>query len=222
MKLLKFLFGFLFLIFFTSCVTRVSLDHQNFINDKKVGIIINIDSIAVAKAGGQGVLDIVLTPGNRFMEPLKEIEPRINLTEKIESEISDILKFYKKPFVFLQEDFDVNQLDDFNEKKSGKTYRAKDFRNFKSSHDVDEIMYINVVYGILVSYYGMIEIGKDGFANMQIETIDLDDNSLMQREGYRTTSKIKGNWKKGEDYENLTSAIQEAVDKAVKSLDTKI
>jgi len=53
MKIFKLLLGFLFLALVTSCVPRVSLDHQSFINDKKVGVVVLVDSITVAKAGGQ-------------------------------------------------------------------------------------------------------------------------------------------------------------------------
>jgi hypothetical protein len=35
----------------------------------------------MAKAGGQGLLDMALTSGNRFTEPLKKVEPQFNLNE---------------------------------------------------------------------------------------------------------------------------------------------
>lgn len=222
MKIIKLLLGFLFIALVTSCVTRVSLDHQSFINDKKVGVVVVVDSITVAKAGGQGILDIVLTPGNRFKEPLKKVEPRIKVTEKMEAEIEAILKFYKKPYQLISENLNLENLEPFDEKQPGKVYANKDYRKFKSTHQIDELMIISVSFGMIVSYYGMIEIGKDGFAYVWIDTFDLEDNSIIQKEKYSTYSRIKGNWKGGDDYEKLVDAIQDAVDKAVKALDTKI
>lgn len=60
----------------SSCVTTLPVNTQ-FYSAKKVGVIITIDSIGIAKAGGQGLLDMALTPGNRFHEPLKAVEPQI-------------------------------------------------------------------------------------------------------------------------------------------------
>jgi hypothetical protein len=44
----------------------------------------------MAKAGGQGLLDMALTSGNRFTEPLKKVEP-FNLNETLKAEITNIL-----------------------------------------------------------------------------------------------------------------------------------
>ncbi len=59
MKLLKLTFGLLFLLTVTSCVTTIPLNQQ-FYNTKKVGVILQVDSIGMAKAGGQGLLDMAL------------------------------------------------------------------------------------------------------------------------------------------------------------------
>ena len=106
MKLLKLTLGFLFLLSVTSCVTTLPLNQQ-FYNSKKVGIILQVDSIGMAKAGGQGLLDMALTPGNRFTEPLKKVEPKFNLNETLKTEISNILNSKNKQFLF------INTFDDF-------------------------------------------------------------------------------------------------------------
>ena len=94
-------------------------------------------------------------------------------------------------------------------------------RSLKSALNVDEIMYVKVRYGILVSYYGMIELDKQGYVNIGTEIVDLTDNSLLQRENLQTTAKINGNWKEGEDFENLKNAIQNAIDSSITILETK-
>jgi hypothetical protein len=48
----------------------------------------------MAKAGGQG-LDMALTSGNRFTEPLKKVEPQFNLNETLKAEITNILNAKK-------------------------------------------------------------------------------------------------------------------------------
>jgi hypothetical protein len=221
MKLLKLTFGILFLLTVTSCVTTLPLNQQ-FYNNKKVGIILQVDSIGMAKAGSQGLLDMAFTPGNRFKEPLKKIEPKLNLNETIKTEITNILNSKNKQFQFITEKIDYQTLSKFEKPNSEKKFSKKDFRNFKTSNNVDEIMFVKVKYGLLVSYYGVIETGKQGYVNIGTEIIDLTDNSLFQQETMQTVANIKGNWKKGEDYENLRNSIQEAINNSIINLKTKL
>lgn len=220
MKLLKLTFGLLFLLTVTSCVTTLPLNQQ-FYNTKKVGVILQVDSIGMAKVGGQGLLDMALTPGNRFTEPLKKVEPNFNLNETLKSEITSILNAKNKQFEFIDQKIDYQNLTKFEKPNSDKKYSKKDFRNLKASNNVDEILFIKVKYGILVSYYGMIELDKQGYVNIGTEVIDITDNSLLQQENFQTVAKMNGNWKKGEDFGNLTNSIQDAINSSIKTLKTK-
>lgn len=220
MKLLKLIFGLLFLLTFTSCVTTLPLNKQ-FYNTKKVGVILQVDSIGMAKVGGQGLLDMALTPGNRFTEPLKKVEPKFNLNETLKSEIASILNAKNKQFQFIDQKIDYQNLTKFEKPNSDKKYSKKDFRNLKASNNVDEILFVKVKYGILVSYYGMIELDKQGYVNIATEVIDLTDNSLLQQEIFQKVAKMNGNWKKGEDFENLTNSIQDAINSSLKMFKTK-
>lgn len=220
MKLLKLTFGALFLLTVTSCVTTLPLNQQ-FYNSKKVGVILEVDSIGMAKAGSQGLLDMAFTPGNRFKEPLQNVEPKLNLNETLKTEISNILNSKNKEFQFITEKVDYQTLNKFEKPNSDKKYSKKDFRNLKNSNKVDEILLLKVKYGILVSYYGVIETGKQGYVNIGTEVVDLRDNSLLQQENIQTVANIKGNWKKGEDFENLKNSIQEAINNSITTLKTK-
>ena len=220
MKLLKLTLGLLFLLTVTSCVTTLPLNQQ-FYNNKKVGVILQIDSIGMAKAGGQGLLDMALTKGSRFREPLKKVEQKFNLNETFKSEITAILNKKNKQFQFIDQKIEYKNLMEFEKPNSSKKYYKKDLRSLKSALNVDEIMYVKVRYGILVSYYGMIELDKQGYVNIGTEIVDLTDNSLLQRENLQTTAKINGNWKEGEDFENLKNAIQNAIDSSITILETK-
>lgn len=220
MKLLKLTFGLLFLLTVTSCVTTIPLNQQ-FYNTKKVGVILQVDSIGMAKAGGQGLLDMALTSGNRFTEPLKKVEPKFNLNETLKSEITSILNSKNKQFQFINEKIDYQNLNKFEKPNSDKKYSKIDYRNLKNSSDIDEILFIKVKYGILVSYYGMIELDKQGYVNIGTEIVDLNDYSLLQQENFQTVAKMNGNWKKGEDFENLKNSIQDAINGSITTLKTK-
>lgn len=220
MKLLKLALGFLFLLSITSCVTTLPLNQQ-FYNSKKVGIILQVDNIGMAKDGGQGLLDMALTPGDRFTEPLKKIEPEFNLDETLKSEISNILNSKKKQFQFISEKIDYQTLNKFEKPNSEKKFSKKDFRNLKIKNNVDEILFVKVKYGLLVSYYGVIELDKQGYVNIGTEIVDLSDNSLLEQEVFQTVAKMNGNWKKGENFENLKKSIQEAINNSIITLKTK-
>lgn len=220
MKLLKLTLVILFLLMVTGCVTTIPLNQQ-FYNTKKVGVILQVDSIGMAKAGGQGLLDMALTSGNRFTEPLKKVEPKFNLNETMKSEITSILNSKNKQFQFINEKIDYQNLNKFEKPNSDKKYSKIDYRNLKNSSDFDEIMVIKVKYGLLVSYYGVIELDKQGYVNIGTEIVDLNDNSLLQQDNFQTVAKMNGNWKKGEDFENLKNSIQDAINNSITTLKTK-
>lgn len=220
MKLLKLTLGFFLLLTVTSCVTTLPLNQQ-FYNNKKVGIILQVDSIGMAKAGGQGLLDMALTSGNRFREPLKKVETNFFLMDTLKSKIAVILNEKNKQFQFIEQKIDYKNLSKFEKPNSAKKYSKIDFRTFKTSNNVDEIMFVKVKYGILVNYYGMIELDKQGYVSIETEIVDLSDNSLLEQEIYQTSAKIIGNWKEGEDFENLKNAIQYAINNSIEILKTK-
>jgi hypothetical protein len=220
MKLLKLTFGLLFLLIVTSCVTTLPLNQQ-FYNTKKVGVILQVDSIGMARDGGQGLLDMALTSGNRFTETLKKVEPKFNLNETLKSEITNILNSKNKQFQFIDKKIDYQNLTNFEKPNSEKKYSKKDFRNLKAINNVDEILFVKVKYGILVSYSGFIELDKQGYVNIGTEVIDLNDNSLLQQENFQTVAKMNGNWKKGEDFVNLTNSINDAINNSISTLKTK-
>jgi hypothetical protein len=131
------------------------------------------------------------------------------------------IKEKNKDFVFIEQRLDYKNMIQFNKPNSDKKYSKKDFRDLKAALNVDEVMYINVKYGLLVSYYGLIELEKDGYVNVVTETVDLSDNSLLQQDNFQTVAKMDGNWKKGEDYENLRNAIQGAINNAATAIRTR-
>ena len=72
-----------------------------------------------------------------------------------------------------------------------------------------------------VSYSGLIEVGKDGYMRIYSEIVNLEDNMLLHDEFINQSVDIKGNWKEGEEFSNLKTAINAAVDKAIIALRTQ-
>ncbi len=217
LKLSLFIF-FVALLTLNSCVSTMPLNQQ-FYSSKKVGVILQVDEIGISKAGSQGLLDMALTPGHKYKEPLKTVEPKLDFKLKVKEEIVAILNSKNKQFEIIEEN--VTSLEKFDKQDSDKKYSELDYRSLKTKYNVDEVLILHAKHGILVSYYGVIETGKQGYAQIITEIVDLEDNSLLQQDNFKNVAKINGNWKKGDDYENLRSSIQEAIQSSLSILQTK-
>lgn len=221
MKTIKFLalIGIAFLI--NGCVSTV-LMNKSFYNPTKVGIILNVDSISFSKAGGQGLLDMALTPGNKYTVPLKTVEPFLNPTEKIQNEIHKILGSKNKQFEFINEKVNFEELKKFEKPKSGGDYFKKDLRGFKAKYNVDELMIVHAKYGILITYAnGLIEAKREGYSNIYTSIVNLNDNSLLFQDNTNFVQKINGEWKTPPNYDNLKNSIQTAIDNSITMYKTK-
>lgn len=208
----------LLLFVITGCVSTLPLNQQ-FYNSKKVGIILNVEPIGMSKVGSQGLLDMALTPGHKYEEPLKSVEPKLEFKQKLQKEITNILSAKGKNYEFIEEN--LASFKRFEKPNSNKKYSKLDYRTLKAKYNLDEILVISAKHGILVSYYGVIETGREGYVQILTEIIDLQDNSLLQHENFQNTAKINGNWKKGEDYENLRLSIDEAIKTSFLTLKSK-
>ena len=221
MKTLKPKLGLLVVLFLTSCASTVPLN-QKFYNSRKVGVIIQVDSIGTARTGSQGLLDVALTQGNKYREPLHAIESKVNPTNSLTREISSILKSKNKQFIVITDEIIYKDLPKFTPPEySDRKYFKKDLNAIKAKYKVDEVLYLNAKYGLLISYYGLIEIGRQGYLNISNAIVDLDDNSLLSQNTISSTANITGKWNDGPAYDNLKNSIQEAVDKSVNQLKTK-
>lgn len=222
MNLIKYSTIALVLVFLNSCAISIPVNQNFYSNDKKLGIIVHIEDIALTQMGSRGLLDLALTPGNRFKEPLDSIAPNFDFREKVKSEMNSIMNRRGKKFEFLPDDINIKTLYQFEApKKSKLKYSKLDYRPLKEQYDVDEILIMHVKYGLAVGYYGMIETGKDGFAVIDAEIINLENNALLGRERFESFGKMKGNWKK-DNYSNLINAIHTAMNISVTMIKSRI
>lgn len=221
MKTSQFTFGLLLILFLGSCASTLPLNQQ-FYNAKKVGVIIQVDSIGMARAGSQGLLDMALTPGNRYKEPLQAIAHKLNPASLLDTEISSILKSKNKDFIIIPGNVINQHLVKFDAPESSeKKYYKRDLMGIKAQYNVDEVLYVKAKYGVLVSYYSMVETGRQGYMNLTTHVVDLTDNSLLLQDNFNTVANIQGKWNEEPEYNNLTNAIQDAIYKSVVILKRK-
>lgn len=209
-------------ILISSCVSTIKIN-SIFYNPTKVGIVVNVDTIRFSKTGNQGLLDMALTPGNKYTVPLKTVDPFVNPTNKIKNEIQNIFGSKNKQLEFINEKVNINELNNFEKPANAKgKYFNKDLRGLKAKYDVEEIMFINVSYGLLVGYYGFIELNRSGYSSINALIVNLNDNLLLFKDNTYNSQMINGDWKTPPNYDNLKNSIQTAIDNSINTLKTKL
>lgn len=211
MKKLVLLFSMLLLV--TSCVPKVALTLDYWQKPTKVGILINENPPAKFKEGSQGLLDMAVTSGDKYKEALDIIGQQIHPKEELTAIYSDIFKAKGKDIVIIDEKFDPKTAKKFSGTKAeGKKYSNYDFSDLKAKYGVDELLFVNVNYGFMISYYGMIETGKMGHAAIDTKIIDLADQHLILA-NYNFKNENLKKWKDN-NYENSVKGVRTALDKA--------
>lgn len=205
----------------SSCAVKKPLSNTYFSNQKKVGVIYLIDSIGVYKEGAQGVLDMALTSGNRFKEPLSVIDKTIDPKENIKDLYKQLFRINGKELNEIDFNYNEEELAKFKKPSSDKKFYKYDL-SFLKDKGIDELLIVKAQYGLLVSYYGMIETGKMGHCRIESEIIDLSDNSIIFKDFSNAVEKIKGNWKTPPKYENLSNSIATAIHKTIELEKSKL
>jgi len=203
------------LLLFSSCSRIIPMNPEYYKAPTKVGVLVISHDIDMARTGSQGLLDYAITPGNRFIEGLETVEDDVEPTEDITTMYQKIFEGNGKEYVLIEPE------DPFREGiprsgKSGKKYSQYNFAELKSTYGIDEVLFVRVNHGLLVSYYGFIELEKTGYCNILSEIINIDDSSVSYRNVNLKTSKMQGKWNGGENYAYLRAAIWKAVEIAIK------
>lgn len=204
------------LILLTSCTTQVAISPDYWNQKSKVGIIVNVDAPEKYKAGSQGLLDMAVTSGGKYDEALKLVAEKFQPKEQLILNYKQILENKGKETVVIDYNVDEKTEKKFEgEKQKDKKYARYDFRSLKSKYNVDEILFVDFKYGFMISYYGMIETGKAGFATAYQQIINLNDNSIIHADNTTSQTIIK-KWKDDNYAESLLRIEEAAKDVSVK------
>lgn len=210
MKKLFLLIPLLFLL--GSCVPKVALSTDYWQRPTKVGILIPDQPPMKFKEGSQGLLDMAVTSGDKYQEALNLIGENIHPKDELITIYSEIFKSKGKEIVIIDEPFNFKTAKKFSgQKVEGKKYSDYDFSELKSKYGIDELLFANVNYGFLISYYGMIETGKMAHAAVDTRIIDLADQHLvMAHQNFK--NEVLKKWKDN-NYQNSIKGVRTALDK---------
>lgn len=212
---IKYLIFIPLVLLFSACSRVIPMSSGYYQSPTTVGILIISNDIDMARTGSQGLLDYAITPGNRFIEGLETVEEDVEPTADITMLYQKIFEVNDKKYILIESDeVFLQRMPRSN--KSGKKYSKYNFAALKSKYNIDELLFVDVKHGLLVSYYGFIELEKTGYCNIVSEIINIDDSTVNYRNINLRTAKMQGKWNSGEDYSVLKAAILKAIELAIK------
>ncbi len=216
MKKINF-FGFLAILFLVqSCVTKVPMNSEYLSKPSKVGILVNVNDPQKYREGSQGLLDLAVTSGDKYQPLLDHAKKQIDRKNELVNIYAETLKAKGKEVVIIDENFNPKEAEKFKgEKQDGKKYYNYDLRYLKNKYQVDDVVFVNVNWGVIISYYSMIETSRAGYTYLSNRVINLNDNSLYFANDNVQTEVIKGKWNVAPNYENAINKIGETMNKAI-------
>lgn len=199
-----------------SCVSNVPMNAEYFQKPSKVGLLVNVAEPQKFREGSQGLLDLAVTSGDKYQPLLDLAKKEIDRKNELVAIYTETLKAKGKEVVIIDEQFDYKTAAKYKgEKAEGKKYALYDMRYLKEKYKVDDVMLVNVNWGVIISYYSMVETGRAGYALISNRVINLNDNSLYFSNDNPQSVVIKGKWNTPPNFDHAKSKIAEALNKAI-------
>lgn len=207
---------------FYRCSHKIPL-HVNFYDEKKIGVVIIVDSISRFKFGSQGKLDKSLSSGAKYKQALKSIGKKINPKPKFLEITKRKLTEKNKPFIIISDNLNFKTFESY--KKSDTInkfkYYTKDVRSLKSKYDIEQLMLVKVKYGLSINYYSMIETSKGGLTTIDVDIINLNDNTIIYKDLIKVYEIFNGKWNTPPIYKELDDNINKSLSTAYKYYESK-
>lgn len=202
-----------------ACSPKISLPSGYFSNGKSVGVLLNINEIGVFRDGQQGILDVALTPGTKFLEPLAAVDKQLDLRTYLKDFLNSAFADSKKELTLLSEDFVTDSVNKYKNAafEQGVKYYKYDLGSYKDL-GVDEILVVEANYGILASYYGFIQTDIHALTELRVSIVRMHDNSLIYSRKSRGLHPIPPKWKSPPEYKSLEVSIKAAMIKSLQDL----
>ena len=199
-----------------SCQVNVPMNAEYLNKPSKVGIFVNVNDPQKFREGSQGLLDLAVTSGDKYQPMLDLAKEKITFKDELIAIYSETLKTRGKEVIIIDEKFDGKTAAKFKgDKIEGKKYSYYDLRSLKEKYGVDDVIFVNVNWGVIISYYSMIETGRAGYIYLDNNVVNTTDNTLYFAQNNVKMEIIKGKWNTPPNYENALGKISEAVNKGI-------
>lgn len=215
MKKINFLGLIAIFFILISCQVQVPMSAEYFSKPSRIALFVNVTEPQKYREGSQGLLDMAVTSGDKYQPLLDLAKTNLDPKQDLINIYSELLRAKGKEVVIITDSFDPKTAEKYKgDKIEGKKYSNYDFRYLKAKYNIDEVNFVNVGWGVMISYYSMIETGRAGYTYIDNRIVNLSDNTLYFANDNVKTAIIKGKWNTPPNYENAISKISEALNSA--------
>lgn len=215
MKQVSFLI-LLLIILLGGCGPKVPLNKTYYSTPSRLGILYLVDSISLGQERGrQGLVESLLTPGNKYQAALATVADEVYPHDKIAKLFAE--KFSNKSEIQL-----ITQEVDL--KADGKSanymagshdYYKYDLRRYKEELGVDELLIVEAAHGILVNYYSVVVTNHYGFCQIHAQLVDLKSNRTLYKSVSKGKEELLGVWDLPPTYGSVAMVIRKATEQAL-------
>ena len=219
------IYSFIVVALLTGCSSRIPLNSSYFNNDSKVGLLIVTHGIerSGGTSGGLTGLLIYAATNNRdkYTDALIKIGPELNPKDRIKKIFIDSLEAKGKRVIPIGEmKIDTNKLKPFVAPNEDKKYYKIDVRFFNEDYQLDELLIVDVHYGIYIHYTYGVETRRYGKASIYPTIVNLKDNSILYKDYSRAMNIIYDDWNTPPDYQNLKNEISKSINETIAGVST--
>lgn len=200
------------MLFPTGCAVKKNTLSPNFYSSgSKVGLILITNRIRTFRTEQQGFVVGLLTMNQeKYKRPLSTIEPYVNPEDQFKNLYLSLLKSKGKNITLIDTVFDEDQFNKFIKPDNNNEYFEKDIRSLKDKYQVDEVMIVEVNYGINIT-----STGQGGYCLAECQIINLKDNFVIYKSRSMGSVGLKGKFDTAPDYENWKTSVTSAIKKCI-------
>lgn len=206
------------IVCFSSCVSYKPFTKDYYENGKKVGILIVVHNASMKSRAYNGASSILSKPQKKYREAIQVVQDNINTDELIKKPFEAIFKysFKNKDYMVLPDTINLDIFETFKGEKERKVpYFRKDVRSLKKKYSVDEILFIDVNYGLEVQHSGLIEAERKCYCDIFTRIISTEDNQVYYSDISLEDYDIIGKWKTPPGYKEILYSVKRSIRRAV-------
>jgi len=226
-----YIFAILFsAIFLTSCANTKSLEKGHFRTKENIGILVKPIEFNIARKGGIlatnqipvvariGAAAIINSKKSSIEDSVMVVLNQDDITPT--DEIAKVfLEIHEKNGVECKI-IDVDLREFPLEKHKPTMHKLKqaemDYRVFGEKYDIDRLLLIDLKNEVNNTLLDRAVVTK-----VTPFTIDMDNNTFLYASMYKKTKQISGKWKKSENFEELTEAIDYNIEEIIQKISVR-
>ena len=158
------------------------------------------------------------TANPKYTEALNIISPEVNPNGRLKKYFTNYLENKGKTVTVVENKFEKGALKKFEAPNKKKKYSKIDFRFLADTYQLDELLIVNVQYGLHSDYSYGIETGTYANTSIIVEIVNLKDNSILYKDYVTVGAALNKDWNTPPEYMSLKSSISKSVYDAVAAI----